>query len=207
MKREWAAPPMSMMSDPESHEAQSGSPPGLPGLVFRYLDSDADRRELVADVQAVRAAVIGRILALPAAAHHVPRYHGWSPAAMLTHLHLIDSLARIQITFGLIGIAPPIPMRLIDPMNDAFSRWMRARVVSSTVRSLGTGEKAIVRLILTLPMSRFSRRVFYPALGEYLTIERALQAYFVYHWRSHLETIAAVDGPPLDTARSASPGA
>lgn len=185
-------------SDPFEADEQGGDSRISSG--FRFLDSDADRKALAEDVHRVRAAVLKIVQALPVELHDQPRYHGWTPDAMLAHLHSVDGFALLLIQLGLIGIPLPFPTSLVDPLNKLLATVFRRRVLATTAHDIEKRERRIVELILTLPMSRFSRRVYYPARSEYLTVEQALQAYFLHHWVEHLETMAATDGvtiPPF----------
>jgi len=171
---------------------------------FRYLDTDADRQELVADIRRVRQSVIQTAESVPQDRHYEPRYHGWSLAALLTHLNTIDSLALIEIKLSLLGIRPAIPLSTLNWFNDSTARLFQRRVVATTLHGMQGNEKRIVDLILTLPMDRFTREVYHPPSGCYLTVERALQQYYLFHWQEHLQTLQRVEGiyyePPKSSA-------
>ena len=47
---------------------------------------------------------------------------------------------------------------------------------------------------MQLPIDRYTREVYHPPSGSYLTVERALQQYFLFHWQEHLQTMQRVEG-------------
>lgn len=170
---------------------------------FRFLDSEADRQELAADIHRVRQAVITLAESVPLDRHYEPRYHGWSLAALLAHLNTMDSVALLGIQLALVGIRPPLPLKLLDRFNDQTARLFQRRVVAATIRGIQAKEDPIISLILTLPMDRFTREVYHPPSERYLTIEQALQQYFLFHWQEHLQTLQRGEGiyyePPEST--------
>lgn len=161
---------------------------------FRYLDSDIDRQELVGDIRQVRRAVVRLAEALPAAVHDQPRYHGWTPNAMLAHLHLMDNLSMFSIQLALLGIHPPISSGVLDRFNGLTANWFQKRVMASTLKGIARNEKRISEFVMRLPIDRFSRPVYYPPQNTYLTVERAMQAFFLFHWQEHLTTMQKVEG-------------
>jgi hypothetical protein len=161
---------------------------------WRYLDTEADRRALIEDMRRVRAAVVTAARAVPPAQHGVPRYHGWTLNAMLAHLQLSDSLALMQIKFALIGLHPRFSLSLLNRFNAMTTRWFHKRVIASTLRQIERDETRIAEFILRLPMDGFTRPVYYIAGECELTVERAVQAYFLHHWQEHLTTMQKADG-------------
>src|SRR5579871_3748151 len=155
---------------------------------FRYLDTDEDRQQLVSDIHRVRQQVIQMAESIPPEQHYDPRYHGWSLAAMLAHLNTIDGLALTGIQFALLGLHPPISIGMLNWFNDRTARLYQRRVVGTTIKGIQRNEKRIDSLILTLPIDRFTREIYHPPSATYLTIERALQQYFLFHWQEHLHT-------------------
>jgi hypothetical protein len=170
---------------------------------FRYLDSDADRHELVADIRRVRQTVIAFAEAMPSDRHFEPRYHGWTLAALLAHLNTIDTVALLGMKLTLLGIHPPFPLTMLNQFNDATARVFQRRLVATTVRGIRSNEQRITSFILTLPMDRFTREIYHPPSETYLTIEQALQQYFLFHWQEHLQTLQRGEGiyyePPEST--------
>lgn len=161
---------------------------------YIYLDSDAERRQLVDDIARVRRTVMQLVEVVPEGQWYQPRYHGWSLAAMLAHLHLTDNLCLLDIQLALIGFRPPIPSTLWDRFNDVTTRIFRQRVVETTVRGIQKNEKRVADFILRLPVSKFSKVVYDPPRDRYLTVEQALQEFFLYHWHEHLKTMREVEG-------------
>ncbi|HLV36972.1 MAG TPA: hypothetical protein VKY59_17745 [Spirillospora sp.] len=161
---------------------------------FRYLDSEADRQRLLEDVREVRRAVISMTETVPEEKWYEPRYHGWSLAAMLGHLQMMDNLNMLLIQLALVGVRLPISGYLVDSLNDMMARVFQRRLVSTTVRGIEKKEKAIEKFIRDLPIEKFTLQVFYPPMNKYLTIEQALQVLFLHHWQSHLQTMLDVEG-------------
>lgn len=161
---------------------------------WRYLDTEADRHALIADIRRVRAAVAAWAAHIPIDKHTEPRYHGWSLCAMLAHLQMVDTFALLQIQLALIGIAPPLSIRLVNRVNDISARFFRQRSAAATLSAMAKQETRITNLILQLPLDRISRSVWHPPSHAYLTVERAFQAYYLFHWGEHLATLRKVDG-------------
>ena len=170
-------------------ERGSGSIPAV-----RYLDSDLERRALIKDIIAVRQQVIDIAQETPQDQWYEPRYHGWSLAAMLSHLHNVDNLAMLQIKLALMGIPFRMSSKMLDRINDAAARLLRRRLITTTINDIRKNETRIGDFIMYLPMDRFSKDVFYPPTGEIMTVERALQQYFLFHWHLHLATLQRDEG-------------
>lgn len=173
-------------------------------LEFRFLDTEAERKEFLEDVRRVRRDVVEMADSVATDRHFEPRYHGWSLAAMLMHLHTMDRLAMWQMKLALLNVAPAIPIELVNSFNDTCARFFQRRLVATTIRGIQKHEAQIEDLVLRLPLDRFSKQVFYPPLGIYLTIERGIQAYYLFHWHEHLVTMQKAEGlyyePPDTTA-------
>lgn len=161
---------------------------------YIFLDTDEERRQLVDEIGKVRRAVLHMVDVVPQEQWYQPRYHGWSFAAMLAHLHLTDNLCLLDIQLALIGIRPPIPSSLWDRFNDVSTQVFRQRVVETTVRGIQKNEKRVASFILRLPVSKFSKEVYDPPHNRYLTVEQALQEFFLHHWHEHLKTISETEG-------------
>ena len=171
---------------------------------FRYLDSEADRRKLLEDIRQVRRAVADMTDIVPEEHWYEPRYHGWSLAAMLGHLQLMDTINLWLIQLALMGVRPPIPQEIVDGFNDVMAKVFQRRVVGTTIQGLDKREKMLETFILGLPLDKFTMQVFYPPVNHYLTIEQALQVMFLHHWQEHLKTMLDAEGiqhePPQDTS-------
>ncbi len=171
---------------------------------FRFLDTEGDRRELAGDIRRVRQSVLQLAESIPQERHYEPRYHGWSLAALLSHLNTIDTCALWAIKLALLGIRPPLSPRALDAFNDFTARVFQRRVVATTMRGIQRKEDKIIDLLMTLPLDRFTREVYHPPSRSYLTVERALQQYFLFHWQEHLQTLQRAEGiyyePPGSSA-------
>jgi hypothetical protein len=170
---------------------------------YRFLDSEEDRRALIADIQQVRLDVFKVAALVPKEKHFEPRYHGWSLAAMLGHLQLMDNLLLWLVELGILGVRLPIPLSMLNLFNDQMAGVYRGRLVETTIRGIEKKERGIEKFIQHIPVDKFSKMVFDPALQTDLTVEQALQEFFVYHWRDHLDTMRKVDDmhyePPTST--------
>jgi hypothetical protein len=161
---------------------------------YIFLDTEVERQHLIDDIASVRRAVLQMVDTVPESLWYEPRYHGWSLAAMLAHLHLSDNLTLLTIQLALVNIRFPIPANLWDGFNDVTARIFRQRLVPTTVRGIIHNEPRIADFIQRLPVGKFSKPVYDPPLSKYLTVEQALQEFFVYHWHGHLKTLQEVDG-------------
>jgi hypothetical protein len=168
--------------------------PGELNFPYRYLDTDADRRSLVAAIQRVRQQVIELTERVPREKWYEPRYHGWSLAAMLGHLQLMDNLSLAWIKMALVGFRPPVPDVALNGLNDMMAAVYRRRVVETTVKGLRKQEAAITSFIMEMPIERYTVQVYYPPANRYLTIEQALQVMFLFHWEGHYQTMAQAEG-------------
>lgn len=171
-------------------------------VTYRYLDTEADRQRLIEDIRRMRRAVLQMTEIVPQDKWYEPRYHDWSLAAMLGHLQLMDRLLILNIQLALVGIRFPVPLSMVDNLNNVMARVYQNRVVETSVRGIHRLESNIADFILRLPMDKFTVQVYYPPLNKYLTIEQALQVFFLNHWQAHLQTMREVEGihyePPRD---------
>lgn len=172
-------------------ERGSGVSPAI-----RYLDGKAERIALIEDIRDVRQTVIDYAQDTPQERWYEPRFHGWTLAAMLSHLHNVDNAALLQMKLALVGIPFSVSLPMLNRINDAAARFFRARLVPTTINDIRKNEKRIVDFILYLPMDRFTREVKYPPTGEMMTIERAVQQYFLFHWQDHLKTLQRGESVP-----------
>ena len=160
---------------------------------YRFLDSDDDRRQLADDIRRVRRDLLRVADLVPEAKWYEPRYHGWSLAAMLGHLQMADNLTLRLMQFALVGVRLPLPESLLNRFNDVTAGLFKARLVPTTRRGIERNEARITDFVLHLPMDRFTRTVYHPALGTYLTLEQAMQEFFYHHWLEHLQTMRQVE--------------
>jgi len=168
------------------------------GHEFRYLDTETERQALVDDFQRIRQMVIAFAEQFPPDKFYEPRYHGWSLAAMLAHLHFMDNICLLEIQLALVGIAPPLSSETLNRINNNMARLFRQRRVTTTLDGIRKNEKRIANLIMRVPLDRFSKRIYYPPKDMYITVEQALQQLFLFHWQEHFATVqrGLVDEPP-----------
>ncbi|MBL8165342.1 MAG: hypothetical protein JNJ61_25390 [Anaerolineae bacterium] len=164
-----------------------------PKREYRYLDSDDDRRALIEDIRQVRRDVLRMLEIVPKDKWYEPRYHGISLAAMLGHLQLMDSVTLWMMQLALIGVRLPGSAGLVNRFNDFMGRVFRQRVIETTVKGIQTKETALISFVEKLPVEQFSKLVYHPVIEQYLTVEQAVQEFFLFHWREHLASIRAVD--------------
>jgi len=160
---------------------------------YRYLDGEAERRALIEDIKQVRRDVLQVADLVPPDKQYQPRYHRWSLAAMLGHLQLMDNLLMWLIDLGLVGVRVPVPLLMLNSFNDQMAQVYQRRVVATTIRGIQHKEGVIEAYILRLPVDKFSKLVYDPAQEVTLTVEQAVQEFFLYHWRHHLDTMRKVD--------------
>ncbi len=160
---------------------------------YRFLDTQADREALVVEIRHVRRAVLQLVDYLPHEKWYEPRYHNWTPAAMLGHLHLMDNFLLFWVQLALVGIHPPIPPGLRDGFNDTMASVFKKRVVETTTNSIKGNEPHIADFIMRLPVDQFAKPVFAPVGQTYITVEQGLQEFFLYHWQDHLQTMRQVE--------------
>lgn len=166
----------------------------VPDRAYRYLDGDPDRRALIGDVRRVRESVIRLADTVPEARRYEPRYHGWSLGAMLAHLYVSDRLSLWSFQWALAGVRPPVPSPLLHRFNAVCARVFEKRLTGTTIRGIHTVEKRIEDFVLRLPVDKFTHQVWVPGEGQYMTVERAVQVAFVFHWQEHLMTLEKVEG-------------
>lgn len=158
-----------------------------------YIDTPQDRQLILQNVHQVRALVRSVTHSVPQQAYYTPRYHGWSLAVILAHLNWIDTLALVSLKAALLNIRPRFSMASIDRMNNFTARMFAQRTIENSWRATDKNIKRISDFVLYLPMDKFSKAIFYPPHNDYLTVEKALQQYFIGHWTYHLHEILAVD--------------
>lgn len=156
---------------------------------FIFLDGDEERRLLVKRIQETRQAVLNIIENIPEAEWYTPRYHGWSPAAMIGHLNLMDNLNLLLVKMALLNLRPRVLSRSRNRFNDRMARIFMKRRVPASLRSARRNEARICDFIMRLPIARFSKQVYHAQQGKYITVENAVQALFLHHWQEHLRTM------------------
>lgn len=164
---------------------------------YRYLDSDADREAFIADMRRVRQDVIAFARSVPTDQWYTPRYSGWTLAAMLGHLQMMDTLTYWQVQLGAMGVALPLSEGMLHQFNGLMSRVFEKRQVETTLKGIEKSERKLCEYVKRLPMGRYSKLVYDPALSQYLTVEQAMQEFFLYHWREHLDTLCGKDDQPF----------
>lgn len=164
-----------------------------PQSKYIYLDTPEDRQHLITEIARARAAVQGLVEIVPEKDWYTPRYHGWSLAAMLAHLNMVDSIALLMLRLALLGIHPRLPLSAVHWVNDRAARVYRTRLVPTSLRDMQKNQARISTFIEHLPITQFSKTVQHPVIGP-LTVERAIQEFFLYHWHAHLATMHAVEG-------------
>jgi hypothetical protein len=160
---------------------------------YRYLDSEEDQRALLADIHQVRQDVLRMAQLVPESRWYEPRYHGWSLAAMFSHLNTTDRMEMWMMQAAVRGLRMPIPTGMLNRFNDITARFSRERPLSTTIQAIQAYEKPIADFIRGLPVNRLSRMVHDPALGKFLTVEQAVQEFYLFHWQGHLATLRGAE--------------
>ncbi|GAB4511402.1 MAG: hypothetical protein OHK0046_09420 [Anaerolineae bacterium] len=157
---------------------------------YIYLDSDVEREQLISEMVQVRRAVIALVQAVPESAHFEPRYDKHSLAALLGYLNLMDNAHMLLVKAALLGIRPAISLRW---MQGFAAQMFRKRLVNVSLTSIQKNEQRIGDFIRRLPMSKFSTQVYDPTGESFITVERALQQFFLHQWQAHLQTMREVE--------------
>lgn len=172
-------------------------------LPFRNLEDPAEKEQFIHSVRKVRRNVLQTAQSVPPDQWYTPRYHDWSVAGMLGHLHLIDTLAKRMIQASMIGIAPPLPLGIINRFNDLLAPMLKTRNLEKTQQSILDNEAPIIAFIQEISPSKFDKRIYSVLHGGYITLEQGVQLYYLFHWHGHYQTMRQVDGifyqPPTQT--------
>lgn len=160
---------------------------------YIYFDSEEDRKRFIVEMTGIRDKVIAKLEQMPEEEWYIPRYHGWTPAAMLAHLNTRDTLGLWHIKLGLLGIRPQISKARLKSFNDFTANIFKNRVMESSIKGTRKNTGKIADFVEHLPVDRFSIQVFYPGHDRPITIEKAIQEHFLNHWRLHFQTMAEVD--------------
>lgn len=161
---------------------------------YRYLDTREDREALLKDMHKVREAALKISQIVPENEWYTLRYHGWSLAAMLGHLQLMDSLNLWQIKLALLGIPVAPGITTVNSFNNFMARIYQNRLLDATRRGIARQERTLADFILNLPVDKFTIQVFHAPSNKYLTVEQAIQVSFLHHWEQHLRTMQEAEG-------------
>jgi hypothetical protein len=158
---------------------------------YIYLDGEEERQQLIEAIRQVRREVLAIVEATPEDQCYEVRYHGWSLAAMLGHLNLMDNLYMLLISLALLGVRFPVPPEIQDGFNNFIAGIFRRRLIGASMRGAQVNEAKIADFINRLPVEKFTQQVYSVESKQYTTVERAVQEYFLFHWRNHLRTLRA----------------
>ncbi len=169
---------------------------------YRFLDAEEDRQALIKDIHQTREELRKVVDLVPPDQWYVPRYHGWSLAAMLGHLELMDRLNLWLLSLAALSIQVPLPISAVKGFNEMVAMVYKNRRVEGSLHGLDKKEGRIADFILRLPVGKFSKHVFDPTSQKYYTIEQAIQEFFLYHWQENLTTMRMADDvhyePPVE---------
>lgn len=160
---------------------------------YKSLNSPAERQALIENIKRTRAEVLRLIEFVPHDQWYQLRYHGWSPAAMLGHLHMMDNITLLLMQAGMRGLSMPLPLGMLNIFNNLTSRFMRQQNIDETIHAIRQNESRLISFVVRLPAEKFNKKVHDPALERWLTIEEAVQEFFYLHWADHLQTMRQVD--------------
>lgn len=161
---------------------------------YRDLSSEENRRLLVENMKQVRRDALVLIRAVPPQSWYKPRYHGWTPAFLIAHLQIMDNATLRLMQLAMRGISIPSTLGLINVLNDVSAKLFRQRKVENTIHRIQTDEPHLISFVLRAPKDQLQRVIYDPAIEKRLTVEQAMQEFFVYHWRWHMGDMQAVDG-------------
>jgi len=156
---------------------------------YRSLDTDENRRALVSDMKRIRQEALRLINLVPKDKWYEPRYHGWSPAAMMSHLHSMDNLTLSMMQAAMRGVALPVPKSALNLFNNVMSRVFKTRNMEATLLDIQKNEARLIAFVLRLTPDQFQHKLYDPWLECYLTVEESVQEFFFIHWEGHLQTV------------------
>ncbi len=166
---------------------------------FIYLDGPEERTALIDAIKQVRRAVAALAEGVPEGHHYTPRYEGDSLATTLAHLATADAAGLWLLNASVNGFYIRIPAFVVEAV-DQLLRWVfQRRLVDVSLAGIARKQAQIIEFIESLPMDRFTADVHHPGIKEPLTVERALQMYFLHHWQAHLRIMQQVEGVEEDT--------
>jgi hypothetical protein len=125
---------------------------------YIFLDGTEEREILIARIAAVRRAVGQVVKSVPEDLWYTPRYHGWSPAAMLGHLNLRDNLSLLLLRSTLLGLRFKLSASQLDQLNNFSTRLFQKRLVASSLRSMERNQDRIADFVMHLPINKFRFR-------------------------------------------------
>src|SRR5690348_2738800 len=111
---------------------------------YRSLESDENRRALIADMKKIRQDGLRLVQLVPKDKWYEPRYHGWSLAAMMSHLHSMDNITLNMMQAAMRGIALPLPKSALNMFNNVMSRVMKTRDVETTLLDIQKNEARLI---------------------------------------------------------------
>lgn len=161
---------------------------------YRSLATEENRQAVIEDMKKVRQEALRFVNLVPPNQWYEPRYHGWSLAFLLAHLQMMDNLTRQLMQAAMLGVSLPSTMGLVNFFNDSAARLFKQRKVETTVHQIQQDEPKLIAFVLKAAYPKLQRRLYDPAIDRVLTVEQAMQEFFVYHWRWHIGDILAVDG-------------
>jgi hypothetical protein len=169
---------------------------------YMFLDSEADREQLIAQIAEIRRSVAAVTDVVPEADWYTPRYEKWSMAAMLGHLNLGDNAGMILLKGSLIGLRPTPSREMVNQFRALTANVFRKRVVPVSLRSVERNRERIEKFIRELPVERFTRQIFDPTQQKQITLEQAVQSFFLHRWQRRLHQMQLVEGilPPEEPA-------
>ncbi len=166
---------------------------------YIYLDGTEERRELVEQVRALRGTLAQIANHIPETHHYTPRYNGVSLAVTLTRLQAFDTGALWLIKAASNGYSVRVPRGIVGVVDDTIVRMAQKRLVPVTLDAIQRKEREICEFIRTVPLDVLSKDVYTPGKRDPLTVEKALQAYFVRHWQHQLDLLEHADDSAIGT--------
>ena len=161
---------------------------------YRFLDEEADRRQLIARMTEVREAVIAMRSVVPEARWYVARHEGWSLAATLGHLQWMDRLHLLQVQLAIWNLPFPLSAHGWQRITAWQCRVFRRRLLRSSIDGIRAALVDQQRFLLALSVADFSKRLTYAPTGQTLTVEQAVQEFLLFHWQDRLRALRVAEG-------------
>ena len=112
---------------------------------YRFLDAEEDRQALIKDIHQTREELRKVVDLVPPDQWYVPRYHGWSLAAMLGHLELMDRLNLWLLSLAALSIQVPLPISAVKGFNEMVAMVYKNRRVEGSSAWVGQEGRADCR--------------------------------------------------------------
>ena len=155
---------------------------------YIYLDGEAERKHLIHAIMATRAELRQIIQQTPThqQRRRVPDCK-YTLVGLVAHLNFVDDMTFLVFRLARSHIRPAASRSALRGANRIAVAWISRQPMESLLKHMDANEERIVDTILTLPIDDFSKSVFDPRTGEFTTLEKAMQDFWLSHWLSHID--------------------